>query len=190
MTTLLPASLQKALKGIVERANLRGASLRAILLSTTEGVPLGRVVCEDGTSLNEEVLASIESVWAPASKQFPVLGLDKVQQVTAIYDHGTLVHIYQAPMVRVVSAFDRLKISTNWLHQFVCMLAILTSLSLLAGHYNLVWSAGQSRRCSLDRNTTHKRSLGTVGARACEFAATRSKCFLSSSCWILQIMET
>jgi len=97
MTTLLPASLQKALQGIVERANLRGASLRAILLSTTEGVPLGRVVYDE---LNDEVLASIESVWAPASKQFPVLGLDKVQQVTAIYDHGTLVHIYQAPMVR------------------------------------------------------------------------------------------
>lgn len=108
MTTLLPASLQKALQGIVERANLRGASLRAILLSTTEGVPLGRVVCED-SSLNEEVLASIESVWAPASKQFPVLGLDKVQQVTAIYDHGTLVHIYQAPMVRVASAIYRRK---------------------------------------------------------------------------------
>ena len=102
-TTLLPASLQKALQGIVERANLRGAVLRAILLSTTEGVPLGRVVVGDdnhNTTLNEEVLASIESVWAPASKQFPVLGLDKVQQVTAIYDHGTLVHVYQAPLVR------------------------------------------------------------------------------------------
>ena len=107
-TTLLPASLQKALQGIVERANLRGAALRAILLSTTEGVPLGRVVVDDHDgddnhntpTLNEEVLASIESVWAPASKQFPVLGLDKVQQVTAIYDHGTLVHFYQAPLVR------------------------------------------------------------------------------------------
>ena len=105
-TTLLPASLQKALQGIVERANLRGAVLRAILLSTTEGVPLGRVVVDgdndnhNTTTLNEEVLASIESVWAPASKQFPVLGLDKVQQVTAIYDHGTLVHVYQAPLVR------------------------------------------------------------------------------------------
>ena len=113
MTTLLPASLQNALQGIVERANLRGASLRAILLSTTEGVPLGRVVCsassssssssadEHSANLNEELLASIESVWAPASKQFPVLGLDRVQQVTAVYDHGTLVHVYQAPMVCV-----------------------------------------------------------------------------------------
>ena len=110
MTTLLPASLQNALQGIVERANLRGASLRAILLSTTEGVPLGRVVCSSSSSdehnanLNEELLASIESVWAPASKQFPVLGLDRVQQVTAVYDHGTLVHVYQAPMVCVLPA--------------------------------------------------------------------------------------
>jgi hypothetical protein len=113
MTTLLPASLQQALQGIVERANLRGASLRAILLSTTEGVPLGRVVVDDDDDdtsrsnsssrrrWNEDVLASIESVWAPASKQFPVLALDKVQQVTAIYDHGTLVHVYQAPLVRI-----------------------------------------------------------------------------------------
>ena len=49
--------------------------------------------------MNVDVLASIESVWAPASKQFPVLGLDKLKQVTAIYDHGTLIHTYQAPMV-------------------------------------------------------------------------------------------
>ena len=97
MTTLLPASLQNALQEIVERANQRAAFVRAILLSTTEGVPLGRVISDQ--TLNEDVLASIESVWAPASKQFPVLGLDKVKQVTAIYDHGTLVHIYQAPMV-------------------------------------------------------------------------------------------
>jgi hypothetical protein len=98
MTTLLPASLQNALQEIVERANQRGAFVRAILLSTTEGVPLGRVYATD-QPLNEDVLASIESVWAPASKQFPVLGLDKVKSVIAIYDHGTLAHIYQAPMV-------------------------------------------------------------------------------------------
>jgi predicted regulator of Ras-like GTPase activity (Roadblock/LC7/MglB family) len=96
--TLLPASLQNALQEIVERANRSAASIRAVLLSTTEGVPLGRVYATD-EPLNEEVLASIESVWSPASKQFPVLGLDKVKQVTAIYDHGTLIHIYQAPLV-------------------------------------------------------------------------------------------
>jgi Mitogen-activated protein kinase kinase 1 interacting len=98
MVSLLPSSLQGSLTEIVERSNQRGAGIRALLLSTMEGVALGRVIVEE-QQLNEDVLASIESVWAPASKQFPVLGLDKVKQVTAIYDHGTLVHIYQAPIV-------------------------------------------------------------------------------------------
>lgn len=103
-STLLPGSLQKALEGIVTRSNLRGSAIRAILLSTTEGVPLGRVLAPgNNTWMNEEVLASIESVWAPASKQFPVLGLDKVQQVTAIYDHGVIMHSYQAPLVSILS---------------------------------------------------------------------------------------
>jgi hypothetical protein len=115
MTTLLPASLQNSLQEIVQRSNQRAASIRAILLSTTEGVPLGRVIAPATTStengggggesnaLQEDGLAAIESVWAPASKQFPVLGLEKVRQITAIYDHGTLVHIYQAPMVSFFS---------------------------------------------------------------------------------------
>jgi len=97
-------SLQNNLQQIVERANLSGASIRAILLSTTEGVPLGRVYANNDQPLNEEVLASIESVWAPASKQLPVLGMDKVHQVTAIYDHGVLVNVYQGPMVRLYAA--------------------------------------------------------------------------------------
>ena len=105
MTTLLPISLQNSLYEIIDQSNLRGAGICAILLSTTEGVPLGRVVVEEQVvdhnkmPMNIDVLASIESVWAPASKQFPVLGLEKLKQVTAIYNHGTLIHIYQAPMV-------------------------------------------------------------------------------------------
>lgn len=98
----LPAALQRNLQQIVQRANQSGGQIRVILLSTTEGVPLGRVYNPSSGSdqpLNEEVLATIESVWAPASKQFPALGLDKVKQITATYDHGTLVHVYQGPMV-------------------------------------------------------------------------------------------
>jgi len=91
--TLLPSTLQNCLQEIVERTNKSSAGVRAILLSTTDGVPLGRVYACDQPILNEDVLASIESVWAPASKQFPILGLDKLQQVTAVYDHGTLVHV-------------------------------------------------------------------------------------------------
>jgi predicted regulator of Ras-like GTPase activity (Roadblock/LC7/MglB family) len=102
--TLLPASLQNAMQEIVERTSQSGAGIRAILLSTTEGVPLGRVYAGD-EPLNEEVLATLESVWAPASKQIPALGMEKVHQVTAIYDHGTLIHVYQAPVVCVNSSW-------------------------------------------------------------------------------------
>jgi hypothetical protein len=97
--TLLPASLQNSLQEIAARANKSSAGIQIILLSTSEGVPLGRVYASNDP-LNEDVLASIESVWATASKQFPVLGLKKLKQVTAIYDHGTLVHVYQSPVVR------------------------------------------------------------------------------------------
>jgi Mitogen-activated protein kinase kinase 1 interacting len=107
---LLPAALQNSLQEIVDQSNQAAAEIRAILLSTAEGVPLGRVYASTSTGsssdqhqqllLNEEVLASIESVWAPASKQFPVLGLgNKVHQVTAMYDHGILMHVYQTPLV-------------------------------------------------------------------------------------------
>jgi hypothetical protein len=98
--TLLPASLQNAMQEIVERTSQSGAVIRAILLSTTEGVPLGRVYAGD-EPLNEEVLATLESVWAPASKQIAALGMEKVHQVTAIFDHGILIHVYQAPVVCV-----------------------------------------------------------------------------------------
>lgn len=102
--TLLPAALQNSLQEIVDRSNQAAAEIRAILLSTTEGVPLGRVYAPGDYQqpLNEEVLASMESVWAPASKQFPVLGLGGkgvAHQVTAIYDHGILMHVYQTPLV-------------------------------------------------------------------------------------------
>lgn len=108
--SLLPAKLQDSMQEIVARSNQCGAHIRAILLSTTEGVPLGRVLPPPANAehsaahttmmMNEETIASIESVWAPASKQLPVLGMGKVKQVTAIYDHGTLVHLYLGPLVR------------------------------------------------------------------------------------------
>lgn len=103
-SSLLPAALQISLTGIIQRANQSGASIRVILLSTTEGVPLGRAYAASSSSASwhEEVLSAIETVWAPASKQLPLLGLEKAKQVTAIYDHGTLFHLYQAPIVVTV----------------------------------------------------------------------------------------
>ena len=88
---LLPASLQNTLHQIVDRVNASTGGLRVILLSTAEGVPLGRVYADNNSPLNEDVLSSIESTWAPASKQFPLLNMGKeVKTVTAIYDHGKL----------------------------------------------------------------------------------------------------
>jgi hypothetical protein len=99
---LLPVNLQNTLHQIVDRVNSCNGGIRAILLSTAEGVPLGRVYADANTPLNEDVLSSIESTWAPASKQFPLLNMGKeVKMVTAIYDHGTILHVYQAPVVRV-----------------------------------------------------------------------------------------
>lgn len=97
---LLPSNLQSTLHQIVHQSNAAGGGIQAILLSTAEGVPLGRVYANRDTPLNEDVLSSIESTWAPASKQFPLLNMGKEARiVTAMYDHGTIFHVYQAPVV-------------------------------------------------------------------------------------------
>lgn len=125
---LLPANLQSTLRQIIDRSNASNGCIRAILLSTAEGVPLGRVYPNEGEPLNDDVLSSLESTWAPASKQLPLLNMGKeARTVTAIYDHGkkhgllivhstcqlgsnhtstyylwqpgTLFHVYQAPIV-------------------------------------------------------------------------------------------
>jgi predicted regulator of Ras-like GTPase activity (Roadblock/LC7/MglB family) len=98
---LLPKALQTCIEQIIYAANLSQAGIRAVLLSTTEGVPLGRVVAEpnDAETLHPDLLQMMESVLAPASKQVPVLGKGKLKQVTAFYDHGIVVHQYQGPVV-------------------------------------------------------------------------------------------
>ena len=125
---LLPANLQSTLFEVVERANAAGGGILAILLSTAEGVPLGRVYANQTTPLNEDILSSIESTWAPAPKSTPLLGLGKeARMATAISDHGkfiddtpstptgfaqstptycfilkgTIIHVYQAPVVSI-----------------------------------------------------------------------------------------
>ena len=60
------------------------------MLLSLKSVPLGRVysTADQASPLDEEVLSNIESTWAPASKQFPLLHMGKeVKVVTAIYDH-------------------------------------------------------------------------------------------------------
>jgi len=93
-TTRLPPALQSSLNEIVERSHLLGANIQAILLSTTDGVPLGRGYC---TVEDEAAVASVES--SPHCKHMSLLGMGGVKQVTALYDHGTLLHVYQGAMV-------------------------------------------------------------------------------------------
>lgn len=89
---LLPINLQNTLYQIIENVNNCNGGIRVMMLSTAEGVPLGRVYGDRVNPMNEDVLASIESTWAPASKQFPLLNMGKeARTVTAIYDHGELV---------------------------------------------------------------------------------------------------
>jgi hypothetical protein len=175
-TTLLPLSLQNSVYEIIEQSNLRGAAIRAILLSTTEGVPLGRVVAPDNhhdhqhPHMNATVLASIESVWAPASKHFPVLGLDKLKQVTAIYNHGSLIHIYQAPMVsrteRHRSKRRHLDFTNNVITYISCFLLFTL------GHYNPLWSAFQYWCRSIDSDSAIKTRLRPAVAGVGQFSAT------------------
>ncbi|GKY92788.1 hypothetical protein MPSEU_000248500 [Mayamaea pseudoterrestris] len=82
---LLPKTLQTCIEEIIDTANLSQAGIRAVLLSTTEGVPLGRVVSEpDVATLHPELLQMMESVLAPAAKQVPVLGMNKLNQVVTL----------------------------------------------------------------------------------------------------------
>jgi len=96
---LLPESLQNSLESVINRVNDCGGGIQVVLLSTSEGVSLGRIV-QQPTILGEELLANLESTWAPPSKQFPLLQSGDVQTVTAHYDQLTLVHVYKfAPVV-------------------------------------------------------------------------------------------
>lgn len=97
----LPAALQSSLTEIVERSQLRGANIQAILLSTTDGAPLGRGYC---TLEDEDAVAAIES--SPHCKHMQLLGMGGVRQVTALYDHGTLLHVYQGAMVGSTEALN------------------------------------------------------------------------------------
>ena len=202
MTTLLPISLQNSLYDIMDQSNLRGAAIRAILLSTTEGVPLGRVVVkspsitcsndEESSSstspMNMDVLASIESVWAPASKQFPVLGLDKLKQVTAIYDHGTLIHIYQAPMVSSPERHRSKRRHLDFTNNVIINISWILLFTL--GHYNHLWSAFQYWCRSIDSDSVIKTCLRPDVAGVGQFSATGYEQQFHTCSFILWIGST
>lgn len=101
---LLPESLQFSLESTVRRVNGCGGGIQVVLLSTFEGVSLGRVCVS--TDWDEETLANLESTWAPPGKQFPLLQLGEARSVTAYYDNLTLVHIYLTHVVVVTLLLD------------------------------------------------------------------------------------
>lgn len=90
----LPSALQTSLNQIVDRSQLRGANIQAILLSTTDGAPLGRGYC---TIEDDAAVAAIEST--PHCKHMSLLGMGGAKQVMALYDNGTLIHVYQGALV-------------------------------------------------------------------------------------------
>ena len=95
---LLPGPLQSSLEDLIDRVNTCDAGVNVILLSTSEGVPLGRVY-SGNWRVDEETLGNLETTWAPASKLFPMLQAGEIRTVTAIYEQVTLLHIYTPPVV-------------------------------------------------------------------------------------------
>jgi hypothetical protein len=204
MTTLLPASLQNSLQEIVQRSNQRAACIRAILLSTTEGVPLGRVIAPATTSstdggsgggesnaLQEDGLAAIESVWAPASKQFPVLGLEKVRHVGSHLSStdGKLLLSLLWILSKVANCIRRFILARAMrcipLGRFVmpqgsCVVWRICSRShyvalyiLILGNYNTVRASIQFGGGSINNCTTLERCPRALAARAGKLFATR-----------------
>jgi hypothetical protein len=98
---ILPEPLQTALHELVDRVNASDGGVRMILLSTSEGVALQRIpATEKEDLLDESLLQSLESTWAPAPKQLALLKLKRIQQVTAEYSEKTsLIHLYYSPVV-------------------------------------------------------------------------------------------
>lgn len=99
---LLPSALLSSLQELVERINSCGAGVNVVLLSTSEGVPLGRVYAGN-IEWHEAMLSSLETTWAHASKHFPLLHLGKeIQVATAMYDQVTVLHVYLSPVVSTI----------------------------------------------------------------------------------------
>lgn len=95
---ILPQSLETALHELVKRVNACDGGIKVILLSTSEGVPLGRIPSNDN-DMDESVLSSLESTWAPAPKQLSLLKRKRIQRVTAMYENVTLMQFYYSPVV-------------------------------------------------------------------------------------------
>lgn len=95
---ILPESLQTSLHDLVNRVNASDGNVRIILLSTSEGVPLGRI--SSGIDMEESLLQSLESTWSPAPKQLSLLKMKRILQVKAEYeDKAILIHLYVSPVV-------------------------------------------------------------------------------------------
>jgi Mitogen-activated protein kinase kinase 1 interacting len=95
--SLLPESLQNALESLLYRVNSCGGGIQVVLLSTSEGVSLGRWCLIPHWS--DEILSNLESTWAPQGKQIPLLQMGEAKSVTAYYDQLTLMHVYFTPVV-------------------------------------------------------------------------------------------
>jgi|EP01083_Nonionella_stella_P016640 hypothetical protein len=125
---ILPATTLKSLDGLVDRLNSSSfnssqINTLALLVGTNEGIPLSRSYgthnSAQQTAISDEVLSSIETIWATLPSSTPPhvkidqpphpllshLGLgDQVHTTMAFYEHWTLVHMHFTPAVVTILA--------------------------------------------------------------------------------------
>ncbi|CAI5746239.1 unnamed protein product [Peronospora destructor] len=88
--------LQEKLNNVLNRYD----ALEAILVCTSEGVPLLKAVTEDKSELWYEYTETVlPTVFAGAAEQIGKLKFGAVQSVTAFFDDVVLIHINHAPLV-------------------------------------------------------------------------------------------
>ncbi|CAH0486701.1 unnamed protein product [Peronospora effusa] len=88
--------LQEKLNDVLNRYD----ALEAILVCTSEGVPLLKVVTEEKSELWYEYTETVlPTVFAGAAEQIGKLKFGAVQSVTAFFNDVVLIHINHAPLV-------------------------------------------------------------------------------------------
>ncbi|KAL3661716.1 hypothetical protein V7S43_013016 [Phytophthora oleae] len=88
--------LQEKLNDVLSRYD----ALEAILVCTSEGVPLLKVSAEEKSELSYEYTETVlPTVFAGAAEQVGKLKFGAVQSVTAFFDDVVLIHINHAPLV-------------------------------------------------------------------------------------------
>jgi len=96
--------MSESLDALVDHLNVSSKrQILALLLSTSDGVPLARSSGSSSSEpISEDILQIMETVWATlpsgASHHLRLLG-NEVKMATAFYDTGILIHVHYSPLV-------------------------------------------------------------------------------------------